>query len=255
MVGRPYASVRSNAGIEVPYSAERSRSVLVIVVTQYTSPLVSGGTTQTNQELRYKAREFEMYQKYSFSRMARLIERLLSIATDRELAFTGWRSPVDDRCCIEETTPLLILASTWNQRRVTSVPVIASEPLNPGQSHTMAVGLSAAEKATCSVIRFALQYRSWRFFLCEALRMHRLSGLARDDDVTSSGWPWRSLVIITCGRSLLHRGNNAPSHLSVHVESTPSDVGSRDRFGAFKSTGSLIPWQWACQQQRRQHAQ
>ncbi|KAH8036820.1 hypothetical protein HPB51_006075 [Rhipicephalus microplus] len=59
------------------------------------------------------------------------------LARDDDVASSGWpgeawlSSPVDDRCCIEETTPLLILASTWNQRRVTSVPVIASEPLNP----------------------------------------------------------------------------------------------------------------------------
>ncbi|KAH8032451.1 hypothetical protein HPB51_025904 [Rhipicephalus microplus] len=58
------------------------------------------------------------------------------LARDDDVTSSGWpnegwfSSSVDDRCWIEEATPPFIIASTWNHRRVTSVPVITSEPLN-----------------------------------------------------------------------------------------------------------------------------
>ncbi|KAL1468234.1 hypothetical protein MTO96_025604 [Rhipicephalus appendiculatus] len=59
------------------------------------------------------------------------------LARDDDVTSSGWHgeawlsSPEDNRCCIEETTPLFITVSTWNHCRVMSVPVITSEPLNP----------------------------------------------------------------------------------------------------------------------------
>ncbi|KAH8035584.1 hypothetical protein HPB51_007767 [Rhipicephalus microplus] len=60
----------------------------------------------------------------------------LGLAWNDDVSSCGWpneglfSSPVDDRCWIEETMPPFIIASTWNHRLVTSVPVITSEPLN-----------------------------------------------------------------------------------------------------------------------------
>ncbi|KAL3251361.1 hypothetical protein MRX96_055111 [Rhipicephalus microplus] len=80
-------------------------------------------------------------------------------------------------------------------------------------------------------------------------------GLARYDDVTSSGWPNEGWFSSPVDDRCWIEETTPPFHHSVHVESSPSDVGSRDHFGAFKSTDRLIPRQWACQQQKRQHSQ
>ncbi|KAL1417426.1 hypothetical protein MTO96_006169 [Rhipicephalus appendiculatus] len=74
------------------------------------------------------------------------------LARDDDVTSSGWHgeawlsSPEDDRCCIEETTPLFFIASTWNHRRVTSVPVITSEPLNPRAGSFHSSGLVSSRE-------------------------------------------------------------------------------------------------------------
>ncbi|KAL3203484.1 hypothetical protein MRX96_012017 [Rhipicephalus microplus] len=118
------------------------------------------------------------------------------LARDDDVTSSGWpgeawlSSPVDDRCCIEETTPLLILASTWNQRRVTSVPVIASEPLNPRAVSYHGSGLVSSREGNMLSNPLCLAIQVLAILLGESPAVCTVfPGLARDDDVTSSGWP------------------------------------------------------------------
>ncbi|KAH8023889.1 hypothetical protein HPB51_018870 [Rhipicephalus microplus] len=118
------------------------------------------------------------------------------LARDDDVTSSGWpgeawlSSPVDDRCCIKETTPLLILASTWNQRRVTSVPVIASEPLNPRAVSYHGSGLVSSREGNMLSNPLCLAIQVLAILLGESPAVCTVfPGLARDDDVTSSGWP------------------------------------------------------------------
>ncbi|KAL3210502.1 hypothetical protein MRX96_052175, partial [Rhipicephalus microplus] len=118
------------------------------------------------------------------------------LARDDDVTSSGWpgeawlSSPVDDRCCIEETTPLLILASTWDQRRVTSVPVIASEPLNPRAVSYHGSGLVSSSEGNMLSNPLCLAIQVLAILLGESPAVCTVfPGLARDDDVTSSGWP------------------------------------------------------------------
>ncbi|XP_075729075.1 uncharacterized protein LOC142771475 [Rhipicephalus microplus] len=88
------------------------------------------------------------------------------LARDDDVTSSGWpnegwfSSPVDDRCWIEEATPPFIIASTWNHRRVTSVPVITSEPLNLRAGAFHGSGLVSSREGSmlsnplCLAIRF-----------------------------------------------------------------------------------------------------
>ncbi|KAL3172589.1 hypothetical protein MRX96_043117 [Rhipicephalus microplus] len=118
------------------------------------------------------------------------------LARDDDLTSSGWpneswfSSPVDDRCWIEETMPTLIIASTWNYRRVTSVPVITSEPLNLRAGSFHGSGLVSSREGSMLSNPLCLAIKVLALLLGECPAVCTVfPGLARDDDLTSSGWP------------------------------------------------------------------
>ncbi|KAL1468233.1 hypothetical protein MTO96_025603 [Rhipicephalus appendiculatus] len=117
------------------------------------------------------------------------------LARDDDVTSSGWHgeawlsSPEDNRGCIEETTPLFITASTWNHRRVTSVPMITSEPLNPRPGSFHDSGLVSSREGNMLSNPLCLAIQVTVLLLGEGLAVCTVfPGLARDDDVTSSGW-------------------------------------------------------------------
>ncbi|KAL1417425.1 hypothetical protein MTO96_006168 [Rhipicephalus appendiculatus] len=117
------------------------------------------------------------------------------LARDDDVTSSGWHgeawlsSPEDDRCCFEETTPLFFIASTWNHRRVTSVPVTTSEPLNPRAGSFHSSGLLSSREGNMLSNPLCLAIQVSALLLGEGPAVCTVfQGLARDDDVTSSGW-------------------------------------------------------------------
>ncbi|KAH8028163.1 hypothetical protein HPB51_014084 [Rhipicephalus microplus] len=118
------------------------------------------------------------------------------LAQDDDVTSSGWpnegwfSSPVDDRCWIEETTPPFTIASKWNHRRVTSVPVIILEPLNirAGSFHGSGLVSSREGSMLSNPLCLAMQVLALLLGECPTV-CTVFPGLAQDDDVTSSGWP------------------------------------------------------------------